>query len=167
MKPSLVLLTAVAILVAAVSASSRLSAAPSSSPAASPATKSSCGFASLPRAASVRETLYGHIKSLRRRGRRFVLRFDPAWLLTGVTATRAALEDTGSSDVPNDTYTRDETHRLLTYLVPANARVTVLTHATCSTRTTVAKVAKSVPPAGFWIAVRGDTVSTIDQQYHP
>ncbi len=168
MKPSLVLLTAVAILVAAVSASSRLSAAPSSSPAASPATKSSCGFASLPRAASVREqTLYGHIKSLRRKGRRFVLRFDPAWLLTGVTATRAALEDTGSSDVPNDTYTRDETHRLLTYLVPANARATVLTHATCSTRTTVAKLAKSAPPAGFWIAVRGDTVRTIDQQYHP
>ena len=165
MKPSLVILTAVAILVAALSASSRLSAAPTASP---PVTKSNCTFASLPRAAAVGEqTLYGHIKSLTRKGHRFVLRFDPAWLLSGVTASRAALEDTGSSDVPNDTYTRDESHRLLTYLVPATAHVTVLIHATCSTRTTVAKLAKSVPPAGFWIRVRIDTVRSLDQQFHP
>ncbi|MGB2954111.1 MAG: hypothetical protein WBB74_12080 [Gaiellaceae bacterium] len=165
MKPSLIILTAVAIVVAAVSGSSRLAAAPPSSPEVA---KPACTFASLPRATSVGEqALYGHIKSLTRKGRRFVLRFDPAWQLSGVTASRAALEDTGSSEVPNDTYTRDESHRLLTYLVPATAHVTVLTHATCSTSTTVAKLAKSVPPAGFWIRVRIDTVRSIDQQYHP
>ena len=167
MRYPLVILTAVAILVAAVSASSRLSAAPASSPAVT----KSCGFASLPRAASVGEqTLYGHIKSLRRKGSRFELRFDPAWLLTGTTAQRAAVADgvlKPGEPVANDSYTRDETHHLLTYLVPATAHVTVLTHATCSTRTTVAKLAKSVPPAGFWIRVRIDTVGSLDQQYHP
>ena len=134
----------------------------------SPATRSACTFATLPRAASAGEqTLYGHIRSLKSNGRRFVLRFDPAWYLTGTTATRAKLEDTGSGDVANDVYVRDSDHRLLTYVVPATARVTVLTHATCSTRTTVARLAKSAPSAGFWILVRNDTVRSIDQQYHP
>ena len=97
-----------------------------------------------------------------------MLRFDPAWLLSGVTASRAALEDTGSGDVPNDTYTRDETHKLLTLLVPAGAHVTLLTHSTCSTRTTVAKLAKSATPRRrFWIQVRIDTVRSVDEQYHP
>ncbi len=96
-----------------------------------------------------------------------MLRFDPAFLLRGVTATRAALEDTGSSDVPNDNYTRDESHRLLTHLVPATAHVTVLTHATCSTHTTVAKLAKPLPRVEFWIRVHSDTVRSLDQQYHP
>ena len=39
--------------------------------------------------------LYGHIESLTRRGDHFELRFDPAWFLSGVTASRAKLEDTG------------------------------------------------------------------------
>lgn len=165
MKPSLVTLTIVAMFGAAIFASSRLSAGSESSPEAA---QPDCTFASLPPAASVGEqTLYGHIKSLTREGDRFVMRFDPAWLLSGETASRAALEDTGSSDVPNDTYTRDESHRLLTYLVPATADVTILTNATCSTPTTVAELAKSVPPAGFWIRVRMDTVRSLDQQYHP
>jgi len=36
---------------------------------------------------------YGHIKSLIRKGSRFELTFDPAWLLLGVTAERAAVQD--------------------------------------------------------------------------
>ena len=168
MKLSLVvltILTAVAVLVGAGSASPRPWAAPASSLAA---TTPSCTFASLPPAAAAGEqTLYGHIRSLTPKGDRFVLRFDPAFLLRGVTATRAALEDTGSSDVPNDNYTRDESPRLLTYLVPATAHVTVLTHATCSTPTTVAKLVKPLPRAEFWIRVHSDTVRSLDQQYHP
>jgi hypothetical protein len=164
----LTILTAVAVLVGAGTASSRPSAATASSPAATTPLSSSCTFASLPPAAAAGEqTLYGHINSLTPKGHRFVLRFDPAFLVRGVTATRAALEDTGSSDVPNDNYTRDESHRLLTYLVPATAQVTVLTHATCSTPTTVAKLAKPLPRAEFWIRVHGDTVRSLDQQYHP
>lgn len=159
MKPSLLVIASVAIL-AAVAASSRASSAT--------LTRSSCTLASLPPATAAGEqTLYGHVRSLVRKGRRFELRFDPAWLLTGATATRASLEDTGSSDVPNDSYTRDESHRLLTFLVPPTARVTVLAHGTCSTRTTVAKLARSRSQAAFWIRVRGDTVRSIDQPYHP
>jgi hypothetical protein len=162
MKP-LILIVAMTAAVVSLTASA---IAPAST--SRPAAKGACGFASLPRASHAREqSLYGHVKSLTRKGKRYELRFDPAWLLTGSTASRAALEDTGSSDVPNDTYTRDETHRLLTYRVPADAQVTILVGATCSKHVTVAKLARSIPPAGFWIRVRGDKVNSIDQQYHP
>src|SRR6266700_3325490 len=155
MKSSLTILALTVAVVAVVAAAS----APSRT-AAAPAAKQSCTFATLPRATPAgQQSLYGHINSLTRKGNHYVLRFDPAWLLSGVTASRAALEDTGSSDV---------THKLLTFLVPAGANVTVLTHATCSTRTTVAKLAKSTTPRRrFWIRVRIDTVQSVDEQYHP
>src|SRR5438045_2286270 len=85
------------------------------------------GFLLLPRAAPAGQmTLFGHIRRLTRRGGHFELRFDPAWFTTGLTASRAKLEDTGSSDVPNDVYVIEEGHRLLTYIVPTTAQVTVL-----------------------------------------
>jgi hypothetical protein len=164
MKSSLITLATLAAVVAGVSAASA-----TSRPTATPGSKATCTFATLPRATPAgQQSFYGHISSLTRKGNHYLLRFDPAWLLSGVTASRAALEDTGSGDVPNDTYTRDETHKLLTFLVPATAQVTVLTHATCSTRTTVAKLAKSATPRRrFWIRVRIDSVRSIDEQYHP
>src|SRR5947207_2047875 len=164
MKSSLIMLATAVAVVASVSVASA-----TSRPAAVPAAKQSCTFATLPRATPAgQQSLYGHISSLTRRGNHYLLRFDPALLLSGATASRAALEDTGSADVPNDTYTRDETHKLLTFLVPANAQVTVLTHATCSTRTTVAKLARSTTRSRrFWIQVRNDTIRSIDEQYHP
>ncbi|MDP9308610.1 MAG: hypothetical protein M3P15_09940 [Actinomycetota bacterium] len=164
MKSSLIILATGVAVVGVVSAASATSRS-----AAAPAAKQSCTFATLPRATPAgQQSLYGHISSLTRKGNHFVLRFDPAWLLSGATASRAALEDTGSSDVPNDTYARDETHKLLTFLVPTVAHVTVLTHATCSTRTTVAKLASSTTPRRrFWIQVRIDTVRSVDEQYHP
>ena len=70
---------------------------------------------------------FGYIKSLKPTGSGFEMRFDPAWLLTGKTANQAALEDTGSSDVPNDSYVVNESPRAYTYIVPANAHVRVLT----------------------------------------
>jgi hypothetical protein len=150
-KASLALLAALAALVAAA-------------PAAG-----ACGqLLLLPRAAAAGETtLYGHIKSLTRKGGRYELRFDPAWWLTGATAKRAKLEDTGSGDVANDYYVVEEGHRLLTFLVPAGAHVTVLVRGTCTTPVTVSQLARSVPPAGFWIRIRIDTVRSIDQQYRP
>jgi hypothetical protein len=164
MKSSLIMLAAAAAVVASVSAASARSR-----PAAVSAAKQGCTFATLPRATPAgQQSIYGHISSLTRKANHYVLRFDPAWLLNGLTASRASLEDTGSGDVTNDTYTRDETHKLLTFLVPASARVTVLTHATCSTRTTVAQLARSTTPRRrFWIRVRIDTVRSIDEQYHP
>jgi hypothetical protein len=157
-KSSLVLLTAVAVLVTAVSASSSV--------------------------AKQREVvLYGHVKSLTRKGNRFEVRFDPALWLTGLTARRAALQDTGSTDVPNDYYIVEEGHRLLTFLVPAGAKVTVLTRqgvgsipATAIPVSELAQIVKgrnpqhrqlTEPKAGFWISTGGDTVSSLEQQYQP
>jgi hypothetical protein len=122
----------------------------------------------LPRATPAGQfVLFGHIKSLIRRGTGFELRFDPALWLTGVTASRAKFQDEGSSDVPNDYYIRDRDHRLLTYRVPATTPVTFLARGTCTTRTTAAVLARSHPQAGFWIRIRGDTVRSLDQQYQP
>jgi hypothetical protein len=175
MKPSFPLLAAVAIVAAAVSASSRLLAAPVSSSA-----RHDAALLRLPPATRAGETLlYGHVKSLTRKGRRFELRFDPAWWLTGLTAQRAKLEDTGSSDVPNDYYIVEEGHRLLTYLVSPAARVTILTRGTPVTAISVSELAQIVkgknprhrplfePKAGFWIRVSIDTVRSLDQQYQP
>jgi hypothetical protein len=164
MKSSPIILATAVLMVAVASGASA-----TSRQAAAPAAKHACTFATLPRAMPAgQQSLYGHISSLTRKGSRYLLRFDPAWLLSGLTASRAAREDTGSGDVPNDTYSRDETHKLLTFLVPADAKVTVLRRATCSSRTTVAKIAKSaMPQRCFWIQVRIDSVRSIDEQYHP
>ena len=76
--------------------------------------------------APTRRVEFGHIQSLKRSKAGYMLRFDPAEHLTGVTASVAAQEDTGSGDVPNDYYVVDEGHRLLTYRVPADAKLTVV-----------------------------------------
>ena len=122
-----------------------------------------------------------------RRGARYELRFDPAWWLGGVTANRAAVEDGAippGDPVPNDYYIRDETHRLLTYRVPANARVTVLTLRTGQIGVStigvaeLAQIVRGRNPRGrplydrgnhlgYWIRVRIDTVRSLDQQYQP
>jgi len=125
--------------------------------------------------------LYGHIKKLTRKGGRYEMRFDPAWFTSGVTASRAALEDTGSRDVPNDNYVIEEGHRLLTYLVPTTAHVSVLTDnvkGIFSTAIPVSELARIVNggkhrklfeslDSGVWIRVRIDTVRELDQQYRP
>jgi hypothetical protein len=125
---------------------------------------------------------YGHIKSMKRAGGRFELRFDPEWWLTGVTAQRVALEETGSSDVPNDYLTLEEGHRLLTFVVAANAQIGVLTAPGEHARVAPAELMQIVKGrnprhrrlferyAGYWLTV-GDkypnpAVSLV-QQYQP
>jgi hypothetical protein len=179
MKRSFVILTGVAVLVAAVSASLSLLALPASSAAVA---KQQSGFLLLPPAAPAGQmVLYGHIKTLSRKSGRFEMRFDPAWFTSGVTASRAALADTGSSDVPNDNYVIEEGHRLLTYIVATSARITVLTNngaGISSTPISVSELARIVNggkhrklfeplDSGVWIRVRIDTVRELDQQYHP
>ena len=130
--------------------------------------------------APTRRVEFGHIQSLERSEGHYVLRFDPAEHLTGVTASDAAEEDTGSSDVPNDYYVVDEGHRLFTYKVPADAHVTVLAEGVEGTPITVAQLAKIVKggeplghplfeplQTGVWILIEIDTVRSIDQQYVP
>jgi hypothetical protein len=178
MKKGVVTIAFVASVVAAVSASSPLWAA--SKP--SETLQAQSGLLRLPPAAPAGQmTLYGHIKKLTRKGGHYELRFDPAWFTSGVTASRAALEDTGSSDVPNDNYVVEAGHRLLTYLVPTSARVTVLTNnakGISSTPIAVSELARIVNggkhrklfealDSGVWIRVRNDTVRELDQQYRP
>ena len=123
---------------------------------------------------------YGYIKSLKPQGGGYQMRFDPAWLLTGKTAKQAALEDTGSSDVPNDNYVVNESPRAYTYVVAPDAHVTVLKDDVNGSPITVAQLAQlanggnpfSKPlfepiSTGFWISIRNDTVDSLEQQYHP
>ena len=129
---------------------------------------------------------YGHIASLKREGDGYRMRFDPAWFTSGVTANVAAAEDgvvEPGEPVPNDNYRIDEGHRLLTYLVPADTPVTVLTRegdpeSFGATPVTVDELARLVAgdkpvdlfeplATGVWIRVHVDTVCSIDQQYVP
>jgi hypothetical protein len=126
---------------------------------------------------------FGYVKSLVPKGSGYVMRFDPAWLLSGETANVAAAEDGAvepGQPVPNDNYIVDEGQRLLTYIVPASVRVTVLTEGPDGTPITVAQLAQLVRGknplgrplfeplrTGFWIKVRIDTVRSLDQQYRP
>jgi hypothetical protein len=125
-------------------------------------------------------------------GDHYELRFDPASFLSGVTANVAAAQDEGTAckpracaPVPNDNYAVDETHRVYTYLVPAGARVTVVTNRgnpaqLGATPISVAQLAQIVGngkapgitlfeplDSGVWIQVRNDTARSLDQQYRP
>ena len=129
---------------------------------------------------------FGHIRSLVRKGGHYVLRFDPAWFTSGVTANTAAAEDGAvepGEPVPNDNYVVDESHRLLTYLVPADAHVTVLVNnpsGILSTPISASELAEIVQTgkssqrklfepleSGVWLRYRIDTACALDQQYRP
>jgi len=173
MKPSLLILVAVAA-VAIVAAAVFASLAFGNEPAPRTVAVKPCG-----------DRIFGHIKSLERSGDHYQLRFDPAWFTSGVTANTAAAED-GAVDpgqpVPNDNYVVDESHRLLTYLVPESTPVTVLTRDGTGplgeTPSTVAELDLIVNggehralieplDSGVWIRVHVDTVCSLDQQYRP
>jgi hypothetical protein len=129
---------------------------------------------------------FGHISSLELDSGRWLLRFDPAWFTSGLTASTAAAEDgvvEPGEPVPNDNYRIDEGHRLLTYIVAPGARVTVLTRhgdpaafgATPITVPQLAELVRGGTPVqlfepldtGVWLRVHVDTVCAIDQQYQP
>jgi hypothetical protein len=137
------------------------------------------------------QRLYGQVKSLERKGDHYELRFDPAFFLSGVAANVAQAEDqhtpcqpSACPPVANDNYVVDESHRLLTYLVPADVQGTVLTKSGSSggpfpaTTITVAQLAQIIAgksslklfeplSSGVWILVHVDTVRTFAQQYRP
>ena len=132
------------------------------------------------------QRVFGHVHSVTRTGSGYEMRFDPAWFTSGVTANKAAAEDGAvepGQPVPNDNYRVEEGHRLLTYLLPADAKVTVLTRQGDpanfgSTPITVAQLVEIVGgknpvklfeplDTGVWIRIDGDTVCTLDQQYQP
>jgi hypothetical protein len=170
MKTLLIILTAIAasLVLVAIAATARTTSA---SHAVSHA-QGQTALLTLPRATTAgQSTLFGHIRSLKPVGNRFELRFDPALWLTGITAQRAK----GSKDVPNDYFILDTDHRLLTYIVPQTAHVTILTRGTNTTPISVARFAERVAGdktrhAGFWLLIGKQypsPVLTIDQQYQP
>ena len=128
--------------------------------------------------------MFGHVASLTPAGDHYELKFDPAWFTSGETANKAAAEDgvvEPGEPVPNDNYRVEEGHRLLTYLVPADAEITVLTNngtGILSTPVTVSELAQLVEgekpvelyeslDSGFWMRYHIDTVCSLDQQYLP
>jgi hypothetical protein len=130
---------------------------------------------------------FGYVKALARKGARYELRFDPALWLSGKTANEAAIEDGAilpGDTVPNDYYIRNESRRLLTYRVPATARVSILTNegrGPRATRITVAELSQIVKGRnprhrslydtgnflGYWMRTTVDTVVSLTQQYQP
>jgi hypothetical protein len=123
---------------------------------------------------------FGYIKSLERKGAGYELTFDPAWFLGGETASAAAAQDgvvAPGEPVPNDYYVVDEGHRLLTYRVSTDAKVTVLVDSPQSEPIPLEELAQIVGgnhkplwepiETGFWIRYRIDTVTSLDQQYRP
>ena len=129
---------------------------------------------------------FGYVKSATRSGGRYLMRVDPTLMVTGITASTAAVEDgvlRPGEPVPNDYYERNETHRLLTYRVPARAHVTVIVNPGEGPRSAVVPVSELVqivkgknprkrpglwgPASGFWIRVKGDQALALDQAYRP
>ena len=174
MKPSLALVATLALTGTALVGLARLSPAPASS--AVPVAKTP------PRIV----VQYAHVKSLKRAGGAYLTRVDPALWLSGITAYYAAVADKAirpGDAVANDYYIRDPDHRLLTYKVPSNARVTVMTRAGGQgpipvSTISVAELARVVqgkstkhellePKAGFWLRISIDKVLSLDQQYQP
>ncbi len=170
MKLVLVTLAALTALVAAVSARAH---------------RESAALKQLPPAAGAGELVYyGHIRSIARKGSRFEVRFDPAWLLEGATAERAAVADKvvpPGQPVPNDNYTRDESHETVVFFAAPSARGTLLTKGLGTVTVPIGELAEVVrgrnpkhrplfslgTASGFWLRVRVDKVRSFDQQYHP
>jgi hypothetical protein len=126
---------------------------------------------------------YGYVSSVTQKGRDYRLRFDPAFFLTGLTATVAAIEDgeiKPGEALPNDYHIRNPEHSLLTYKLPAKVYVTVLRDLG-TTKISVAyltKLLRGSKPCGhfqlrapcrlgFWLQANGDTVKSLNQQYQP
>jgi hypothetical protein len=184
MKQSVSILAALAVLVTALPAASE-SAERSTTVVMPPAS------AFMPRGMSGPRQLvfFGYVRSLSRSGNDFVARIDPSLILTGVTASTAAVEDKAlqpGEPVPNDYYERNESKRPLTYRVPASAHVTVIVNrgtgscSPCSAAVGVSEFAHIVkgrnprnrpglwgPGSGFWIRTQGDRVLAFDQAYRP
>jgi hypothetical protein len=113
------------------------------------------------------------------------MRFDPALLLSGETANKAAAEDGAvepGEPVPNDNYVVDESHRSYTYFVADDAKVTLLVRTSPEkwgpAPVTVAELAKILGgtsgvdlfeplDTGVWITIDVDTVRAVYQQYKP
>ena len=135
---------------------------------------------------TVDQRYFGHVVSMQRSGAGYLMRFDPEWFLSGLTGNVALAEDSGTTckpracpPVPNDVYSLDETHRALTFVVPASTMGAVLVGGGLSTKKVDASELAQIVAghsslklfepldSGVWITVHIDTVRRFDQQYRP
>ena len=88
-----------------------------------------------------RQTLFGHVKSLQAKGGQLRDAFRPGVVPQPLHGERCCCRGSRAVEpgqpVPNDNYRVDEGHRLFTYKVPADAKVTVITKAPTGTPITV------------------------------
>lgn len=133
------------------------------------------------------QSFYGHIVSLKQSGGGYLMQFDPAWYLSGITANVAAAQDehvacapVKCQPVPDDHYIVDESHRALTFTVPAAVNGYVLTPkqyfngerigaadlAAIVAGTSSIKLFEPLT-SGVWLSVHIDTVTSFKQQYQP
>ena len=90
---------------------------------------------------------------------------------------RRTVRSSRASPVPNDYYVVNEGHRLFTYRVPADAKLTVVALGPKNIPVTIEALAKMVAgeqaapwlpiASGFWLRSHIDTVRSLDQQYRP
>jgi hypothetical protein len=131
------------------------------------------------------QRIFGTIRSIERDGGGYLLRLDPVWFTSGITADVAQAADQGLAcrprgcpPVANDNYRIDEGHRLLTYVLPAGTRGTVLVGGLRNLTVTAAELARLVAgtstlklfeplSTGVWLLVHVDTVRSFAQQYRP
>jgi hypothetical protein len=130
------------------------------------------------------QRLFGYIRSLRKSGSQYLLRFDPAFFLSGVTANRAAAQDgvvPPGQPVPNDNYVVNESRRTYVYKVTPATRIRVLLRGgniTEGSRVSLATLASLVHgghpvrlfegfQSGFWLGVHIDRACSLEQQYRP
>ncbi len=134
-----------------------------------------------------KEKVFGHIRSLVRKGDHYELQFDPAFWLNGVTANTAAAEDGAvepGEPVPNDYYIVDESRAHSEVPRPSGSARDgsrqqrdggiLSTPITVSELGEIVRTGKSSRrklfeslESGVWIRYRIDTACALDQQYRP
>ena len=138
--------------------------------------------------ATTDQRLFGHIRSMDQTAGGYLVHFDPAWFLSGITANAAQAEDQGVTCAPreceavaNDNLVVDESDRTYVYFLPSSVHGTVLTKTSnnfAGTTITAAQldeiVAGTSPlqlfeplDSGVWLTVRIDTIRSFAQQYQP
>ncbi len=132
-----------------------------------------------------KQWLHGQIRFVKREGDHYLLGFDPSWFLSGIAANVAQAQDQHRTCAPsscppvdNDNYVVDESHRVYTYLLPADAHGTVLVSSSDTKTISAEQLATVVAgksklklfeplESGVWLLVRIDTVQSFAQQYVP
>jgi hypothetical protein len=107
------------------------------------------------------QTQFGYIKSMKPKGAGYVLRFDPALLLSGITANTAAAEDGAvAPGEPVTVITQHGQGSLGETKIPVDELARIVNGG---------KHRKLFEPlaTGVWLRVHNDTVQTLDQQYQP